>query len=363
MTRSEFLNWVNKTHSNISASKNNLYPTDLCYNSYNAGLKDFPGPNLCLIYDFQNNKFRLVGTGYKYSGNIFQYYGKPNQRLVGRWRNGVCEMMDSTSLNMNIPENIQLRRDDLIDGLAMELHDTPVSLVKNGSSVEIRTQDSLLCGISVEENVYKIFNASSEWINITSYLCNQDNDGSWFYYLETIDECIGECRRLVLFITQKEQKGMSDVANHTSELYRIFTKDLFRKAYIDFIEQADKNAISKLAQGSKSIPGIHYPYGNTISGADVIRHFGQGAASNTPYINWWVVSVYYVVDQKKIVVGIEKNRYPHLVKMKPVRFEALGNRKTEVAIFYETSLADVDYDKLYESFITVAEEVMSLGLR
>ena len=92
MSRGEFLEWVNETYENISAAKNNLYPTDISYNLYNAGLKDFPGPNLCLVYIEERNTFRLVGTGYKHTGPIYQYRGKSNERIVGQWHDGVCHM-------------------------------------------------------------------------------------------------------------------------------------------------------------------------------------------------------------------------------------------------------------------------------
>ena len=93
MTRGEFLDWVNQTYSNISAKKNNLYPTDISYNLYNAGLKDFPGPNLCLVYIPDRKTFRLVGTKYKHTGEIYQYIGRYNERVVGRWSDGKCQML------------------------------------------------------------------------------------------------------------------------------------------------------------------------------------------------------------------------------------------------------------------------------
>ncbi len=92
MTRGEFLEWVNQTYPEISAEKNNLYPTDMCFNLYNAGLKDFPGPNLCLIYVDGKAKFRLVGTDYQHTGDIYQYKGRKNEIVVGRWTDGICTM-------------------------------------------------------------------------------------------------------------------------------------------------------------------------------------------------------------------------------------------------------------------------------
>ncbi len=62
MGRGEFIEWVQEKYENISVEKNNLYPTDISFNLYNNGLKDFPGPCLCLMYVFENDKFRLVGN-------------------------------------------------------------------------------------------------------------------------------------------------------------------------------------------------------------------------------------------------------------------------------------------------------------
>lgn len=32
-------------------------------------------------------------------------------------------------------------------------------------------------------------------------------------------------------------------------------------------------------------------------------------------MNWWVVSIYYLPDSGKIIMGIEEDRYPHLKGM------------------------------------------------
>ncbi len=88
MNRNTFIDWVHDKYENISVEKNNLYPTDISYNLYNAGLKDFPGPNLCLWWEAERDTFRLVGTHFKPNGEVIQYKGKQNERIVGRWENG-----------------------------------------------------------------------------------------------------------------------------------------------------------------------------------------------------------------------------------------------------------------------------------
>jgi hypothetical protein len=164
-----------------------------------------------------------------------------------------------------------------------------------------------------------------------------------------------------------EAKKSSEIKNenHSSELRRTMTADQFEKAYKIFIEQADKNATTRKSHGEK------LPYGITrednermksIDGGGMSQHYGQGAASYTPYINWHVVSVYYIPVTGQIIIGIEKERYPHLNKMKPLRYSQIGNKNVDVAVFYETSKDSVDYGELYWKFIEVSEEVMGIGI-
>lgn len=147
---------------------------------------------------------------------------------------------------------------------------------------------------------------------------------------------------------------------HASELRQNVTPEKFEATFKVFLEQAEKNAVSGKSHGGRT------PYGfekNTyFDGANFVYHYGQGAASKTPYVNWWVLSIYYVVDKGSIVMGIEERRYPHLNKMKPLRYKQIGNKNEDVAVFYETSRDSIDYATLYDRFISVAEEVMALGM-
>ena len=151
--------------------------------------------------------------------------------------------------------------------------------------------------------------------------------------------------------------------NHTSELNKIFDLSAFEKSFSAFIKQADANAVSGKGVGGQT------PFGFSekpkCDGADVSTHFGQGGASKTPYMNWWVVSIYYCPENGNIDLGIEENRYSHLKEMqvKPVRYIKPGNKKVNVAVFYSTNISGLDYSKLYECFLNVCEEVMRLGLR
>lgn len=151
-------------------------------------------------------------------------------------------------------------------------------------------------------------------------------------------------------------------STHASELSKIVSQQVFEQAYEKFMEQAEKNVLSKKSHGSRT------PYGFSAvpecDGAGFLQHFGQGAPSATPYMNWWVVSVYYLVDSGDIVLGIEEGRYPYLndMQMKPTRFERVGKRKNRIAVYYSTKKEDLGYEILYEKFISICEEVMRLGV-
>ncbi len=149
-----------------------------------------------------------------------------------------------------------------------------------------------------------------------------------------------------------------------NELSKIVTYEKFEIAYSRFLEQADKNARTQKSEGSKT------PYGfvfetkqNFICGGAFSQHFGQGAASKTPYISWHVVSIYYVVDSKKIVIGIEESRYPHLQNMQSIRTEAIGKKDRYVAVFYECAKDSIDYKELYNKFMDVSQQVIELDLK
>lgn len=355
MTRDEFLEWVNEKYENISANKNNLYPTDMSFNLYNAGLKDFPGTCLCLVYVEERKTYRLVGSDYKYTGPVYQYKGKMKEKIIGYWNNGIFQMEEKILSEKDI-----IQRENLESGIKRALKLVPVTVSSEEKNVSVCFQERLISGVIIGDGCYKIYNASSEWADTTTYLCNEEDDGTWSYYLDTIDECVGEMKRLIIFEIKKEKKSGTNKKGK-SELRQILSRDLFENAYLQFIEQAEKNAISKRAHGSK------IPFGflgkNEFDGAGFSQHFGQGAASNTPYMNWWVVSIYYLVDSDNIIVGIERDRYPYLKKMKPLKFKQIGNKKSDIAVFYESTKERVNYDELYETFINVAEEVMQHGLK
>ena len=160
-----------------------------------------------------------------------------------------------------------------------------------------------------------------------------------------------------------KKKVPANSGQHTSELSKVVTAQAFEKAYTAFIEQADKNAISKSA-GGKQIP-FGFNKKPNCDGADFAVRFGQGAPSKAPYMNWHVVSIYYLPDRGDIIIGIEEDRYAHLnaMQIQPSRYAQIGNKMTRTAVFYSRNKNYVDYDELYNKFIDVCEEVMRLGLK
>lgn len=335
-------------------NRNSFLPADYCYNRTNESI-DFE-KHVHLFERAGDGNYLVLGEDYPYSGPVYyRRRGEAEDSIRGVWTNGLYVEGAEVA---NIAE---LRLNDLFDGIKTSLKTIPVTVTTNKNMVMVRLQELLLCGIGVEEKVYKIFNVTSEWSQKSSYHCDPASDGTWFYYLETIDECIGEVKRLVLFEIQKTGQT-AERANYTSELSRMVSPKAFENAYTHFIEQADRNAESKRAQGSKT------PYGFSerpkCDSAEFIQHFGQGTPSATPYMNWWVVSIYYITSTDNIMVGIEEDRYPRLKEMliKPIRYEQIGNKKNKVAVYYSTTKDNVSFNELYEYFINVCEEVMRLGL-
>lgn len=337
-------------------NRNSFLPADYCYNRTNEGIAFERHSHL--FERTADGDYLVLGEDYPYSGPVYyRRKGEKEDSVRGVWTNG------SYKEGAAVDGTTELRLNDLFDGVKNTLKSIPVTVAADKNIVSVSSQELLVCGISVEEEVYKIFNVTSDWAQKTSYHCDEAKDGTWFYYLETIDECIGEVQRLVMFEAQKGKKKPLAKGEHTSELSKAVNVNAFEQAYIKFIEQADKNAITRKAQGSKT------PYGFSerpeCDGAHFKQQFGQGSPSSTPYMNWWVVSIYYIIDSGNIVMGIEEDRYPHLKEMqtKPLRYEQIGNKKTNVAVFYAAAKDSVNYGELYESFMTVCEEVMQLGLK
>lgn len=227
MTSDQLYSLVTATYP---MNRNSFLPADYCYNRTNEGI-DFERHSH-LFERTDDGNYLVLGEDYSYSGPVYyRRRGEKKDSIRGVWTNGLYEegaaVVDTTTLRLN----------DLFDGVKNTLKLIPVTVSAEKNVVSVVFQELSVCGISVEEEVYKIFNATSDWAQKTSYHCDEAKDGTWFYYLETIDECIGEVKRLVSFEIQK-----SGQANHTSELSQMVSAKAFENAYTHFIEQATRNA-------------------------------------------------------------------------------------------------------------------------
>lgn len=256
--------------------------------------------------------------------------------------------------NTQLSEVILIRRKDIVAGINAVLKGTSAEIFEEESSVFVELQGAKIFGIEIFEKYYKIFGFCSEWMEVTTCHCEIEND-IMFYYVDTSDEVVGEIKRLVMHEATKEK----NVSKKADELRSLITYEIFKEAYSKFIDQADKNAITGNAQGSRT------PYGfpvNHLYGYRLQQQFGQGRATKTPYLYWHVVSIYYLPETGKIIIGIEENRYIHLKEMEYKKLITIGNKAKRVAVFYESNKDVIDYKALYDNFIRASDEVVNLGI-
>lgn len=102
-----------------------------------------------------------------------------------------------------ISPEIRLRRDDIFECVRASLEDLPVSVRRYGPDITVMFQDWLICGVSVLDETYKLYNISKEWKTESKYKCEESKDGTFYCFVDTIDECIGQVDRLVHFEAKK----------------------------------------------------------------------------------------------------------------------------------------------------------------
>ena len=191
---------VRQSYPDIEPSGSNMHPSDICYNCMNGihKTKRFDEWPHALIY-LGSTKYQLVGKNYPYTGNVLD----SGKKVQGFWKNGIYFDGDDLTAVPDIPVNARARRDDLAEGLKSALREILVRIDLKDRRVLISFRDLMVCGAVVEEEGYLIYNATDEWKDKTSYYCERSENGTWHYYLETIDEVIGEVQRLVLFEATK----------------------------------------------------------------------------------------------------------------------------------------------------------------
>ena len=193
-----------------------------------------------------------------------------------------------------------------------------------------------------------------EWQEKSTYSGTCDYNEFWFF-VDTSEECIGEVLRIVDY----KKPGQDAEWKGPSKLRQGVSAEKFELLFKEFLRQADINAITRKSNGGKD---PKYLDNNVFDGGKKIGcHYGQGAASKTPYVNWWVLSIYYIPENGRIIMGIESDRYPHLNQMNPISYESLGKDR-RIAVFYKSTKSSLNYEDLYESFLDVSEQIMKLGI-
>ena len=148
---------------------------------------------------------------------------------------------------MAVSENIVNRRDYLVEWLKAGLKSAPVTIYGEDDRVIVQVQDLMICGIQVNDDYYRIFNASDEWKEKSTNHYEQDADGTWFYYIESADECIAECKELAMFEAKKEkhlpEEGSS--APLVSDYWMEQTKQLLQ-GVITKQDYQTKNGVTKI---------------------------------------------------------------------------------------------------------------------
>ena len=221
MTPDQLYSLVNATYP---MNRNSFLPADYCYNRTNEGI-DFE-KHSHLFERTDDGNYLVLGGDYPYSGPVYyRRRGEKEDSIRGVWTNGLYE--EGTA----VTDTTELRLNDLFIGVKNTLKSIPVTISADKNIVYVSFQELLVCGISVEEEVYKIFNATSDWAQKTTYHCDKANDGTWFYYLETIDECIGEVKRLVLFeeINRKNKISEAVPVGMTSSQHREWVESIIGK--------------------------------------------------------------------------------------------------------------------------------------
>ena len=323
-------------YKNATVLRGREYYNELMYNIFTES------KNAVLVPEDERTMYipRASTDGIGFGQSNIWYANTPeSEEIVSRVRNLIYGETGN--------ENIALK--NLYEDLSEYCSRHSILIEKSGNSLIFED----CCKIYVLEECYQISNVTAEWKEKTTYLTNKESDKTLYYYVDTYEECIGEVLRILDY---KLSRGFE---TRTSELCKSISVETFELIFKDFLRQADDNA-----KTGKSNGGTKSKYSDNcfFDGADLHTNYGQGAATKTPHLNWWVLSIYYLPDNGNIIMGIEDYRYPYLNQMQPNTFKNVGNKKDKVAVFYETSKATINYKELYDKFIDVAEQIMRLGV-
>lgn len=161
-------------------------PADYCYNRTNTGISFEAHVHL---FELTNDgRYKVLGENYTYSGPVLgRKEGEQRYEVKGVWSNGEYKEGITDSY---------LRLTDMYDSLSHMLKNVKVRM--ENTSVVVSKNDVDICSVLVMDEVYKISTDVTAWKEKTSYLCT-DEASTVVYYVDTIDECLGEIQRLIDF--------------------------------------------------------------------------------------------------------------------------------------------------------------------
>ena len=139
-------------------------------------------------------------------------------------------------------ENITARKNDLKGAIEHALKGVDCKIAEGGNAISIQIAKSSAICISVEEAGYCIYSFDAEWAEVTKYLCESEGDGDIVYFLDSIDECIGEIKRWVDFASKSISKPSSKPIINDGTLLSAFEalKDQYKE-----LEFTNENAIGE----------------------------------------------------------------------------------------------------------------------
>ena len=90
-TRKEIVTIVTNLYGNME-----VIPSDYCYNRVNNGIDIERNikEHRCLFEYISRNRYRYIGVGQPYTGNLYHQAKGTPERIVGKIKNGVIEALE-----------------------------------------------------------------------------------------------------------------------------------------------------------------------------------------------------------------------------------------------------------------------------
>lgn len=98
--------------------------------------------------------------------------------------------------------------DQLLIWLKRGLTNMPVSVSETSDQVSVSYNDRTICAVRYIDESIELFQISDNWRTKTTYPCQKGADSLWFCVIDSIDECVGEVRRLSAFEIEQAQTAI-----------------------------------------------------------------------------------------------------------------------------------------------------------